>query len=102
MVKELTKEQRRFLAKKGQALQPIVTIGRQGVTESVKKALDEAFEHHELVKVKFFDYKENRGEIAREVATELGALMVEIRGFKALMYRESSLEEKRQYRLPKG
>ncbi len=102
MVKELTKVQRRFLAKQGQPLKPIVTIGRQGLTDSVKTALDEALEHHELVKVKFFDFKESRGDIARGVAEELGACMVEIRGFKALMYRESSMEDKRTYRLPKA
>ncbi len=98
---ELTKGQRRYLAKAGQQLKPIVTIGRQGLTEQVSQALDEALEHHELVKVKFFDYKESRGEIARAVAADLGAQVVEIRGFKALMYRQSSNEEKRHYRLPK-
>lgn len=98
----LTKAQRRYLAKAGQSLKPIVTVGRNGLTPEVAKALDEALEHHELVKVKFFDYKENRGEMAQDVATRLGALVVEIRGFKAVLYRQSSIPEKQQYSLPKN
>ena len=55
---ELTSKQRAYLRGEAQTIDPIVMIGKDGLTENVTAALDEALTHHELVKVKFQQYKE--------------------------------------------
>ena len=61
---ELTSKQRAYLRGEAQTIDPIVMIGKDGLTENVTAALDEALTHHELVKVKFQQYKEDVKEIA--------------------------------------
>jgi len=48
----LTGKQRRHLRALGHHLQPVVILGRQGLTEGVNRAVQEALDQHELVKVK--------------------------------------------------
>lgn len=81
-------------------LQPVVRVGHQGDTESVRNALDEALEAHELVKIRFLEAKEERRRISSEMAENLDAQVVDVTGNVALLYRPCPNPEKRQYCLP--
>lgn len=48
----LTPKQRSFLRGKAHHLDPVVMLGKEGVSDSVVKATDKALEDHELIKVK--------------------------------------------------
>ena len=48
----LTPKQRSFLRGKAHHLNPVVMLGKEGVSEAVIKATDKALEDHELIKVK--------------------------------------------------
>lgn len=48
----LTPKQRSFLRGKAHHLDPVVMIGKEGVSSSVLKAVDKALEDHELIKIK--------------------------------------------------
>ncbi len=48
----LTPKQRSFLRSKAHHLDPVVMIGKEGVSEAVLKATDKALEDHELIKMK--------------------------------------------------
>lgn len=52
---ELTGKQRRFLRAIGHHLKPIVTVGKQGVTPTVIKQLEQCLLSHELVKVRILE-----------------------------------------------
>ena len=56
---ELKSYQRAFLRSHAQALDPVVSVGKDGASESVIKALDDALTAHELVKVRFHSFKED-------------------------------------------
>lgn len=98
---ELTSKQRAYLRGEAQTIDPIVMIGKDGLTENVTAALDEALTHHELVKVKFQQYKEDVKEIAFICAELTSSVLVATTGFTAVFYRMKEKSEERIYSLPR-
>jgi RNA-binding protein len=87
----LNSKQRRYL--KGLAhgdRVPACQVGKAGLTEPVKASINTALRDHELIKVQFID-KEliDRHEMAGGVAEALGAHLVQLIGFKAVLYRRN-------------
>ncbi len=72
--------QRDYLSRKAHGLQPVVQIGKAGLTEPVAAAVDKALEDHELIKVKFVNSKdekvleEEQGRTFRTVKNYLASL----------------------------
>ena len=64
----LTSKQRAFLKKKAHELNPLVRIGKDGVTESLIQSILEAIDSRELLKVKILQNCEKEKE---EVLEEL-------------------------------
>ena len=62
---ELKGYQRGYLTRKAHGLQPVVHIGKLGLSDEVVAAVDKALEDHELIKVKFVNFKEERDELAQ-------------------------------------
>ncbi len=51
----LTGRQRRFLRAEAHALNPVVMVGKEGLSETVLSAVREALLAHELIKVRLLD-----------------------------------------------
>lgn len=99
-MQELTKKQRKHLFKAAHSLEPVIRIGKQGVTDQVIKAIGTALLDHELIKVKFGEFKEDKHELAGTIAEETGAALVRIIGHVAVYYRTHPDPEERRYTLP--
>ena len=52
MSTQLTEQQKKTLRGQAHSLKPVVTVGDKGITDALIKELDQALEHHELLKVK--------------------------------------------------
>ncbi|MBS4537161.1 ribosome assembly RNA-binding protein YhbY [Clostridium sp. D2Q-11] len=96
----LTGKQRSFLKKEAHGVDPILQIGKNGVTDNFITQVNDALEARELVKVNvlnnsFLDTK----EVANDVANKTGAEFVQSIGNKFVLYRES--EENKTIKLPK-
>lgn len=91
----LTNKQKRFLRSEANQLQPLIQIGKNGLTESVVELIEEALEAKELVKISIL---QNCGEDKKEIAEKLEEVqdlnVVQIIGSTIVLYRES-LEKKR-------
>ena len=75
-------------------MQPIMQIGKGGVTENLINSLSEALEARELIKVTVFDSAEEDADtIAQNVADLLKAEVVTVIGKKAVLYRRSSRKD---------
>ena len=86
----LTGKQARYLRGLGHALRPIVMLGRQELTDSVRTSLDEALTAHELVKVKLQEgCLLDRREAAELLAAATGAAVAQVLGKTILLYRPS-------------
>ncbi|MDT8273778.1 MAG: ribosome assembly RNA-binding protein YhbY [Desulfomonilia bacterium] len=96
----LTGSQRKYLRGQAHALEPVVRIGKQGITESVRKSVNEALDARELIKVKFIDFKEEKADLSRRIAQETSAELVGLIGNIAILYRENPDRDMRKILLP--
>jgi RNA-binding protein len=85
----MTPEERRKLKSLAHHLKPVLQVGQKGLTESLITAADQALEDHELIKIKFMDFKEDKREITDEIASRTGAETVTIIGNIAVLYRSN-------------
>lgn len=83
-------QQKRFRAI-GHQLNPIVTVGGNGLSETVVNELNRALNDHELIKVKIHaDDREDRATTVAELTTVTGAELIQRIGNVALIYRAAA------------
>ncbi len=79
----------------GHALSPVVAIGKDGVTDALVAAADEAIATHELVKVKIQrEAPVNRHEAGIELAARTGSVLAQVIGRTLLLYRRHAKKPK--------
>ncbi len=97
----LDSAQRKFLKGLAHNLQPMVLVGKGGISDGVREEISTVLESHELVKIKFNDFKAEREALSSQVVDSLEAELVQIIGNVAVIYRASSNTENRKIKLPK-
>jgi RNA-binding protein len=96
----LSGKQRRFLRSLGHHLNPVVQLGKHGITDAVVGAADEAITTHELIKVKRGnECPEPREAVAKTLSEKLSAEIVQELGHTVLLYRQHPKEP--QIELPR-
>lgn len=95
----LTSKQRAKLSALANDMNPIVFLGKAGAVDGVSEALNKALSDHELIKLRFVDFKGERKELANDLATKAGAELVRVIGHVAIMYRQNPDLEKRNVKL---
>jgi RNA-binding protein len=83
----LTNAQIRALKAQAQRLKAILKIGKDGLSSEFIAALDEALKHNELLKVKFDDHKEQKHELAPQLAEKTDSHLVTRVGNVVVLYR---------------
>jgi len=61
------------LKAQAQRLKATLKVGKEGLSPQFLAALDDALKHRELVKVKFDDFKEQKKELAPQLAEKSGS-----------------------------
>lgn len=84
---ELNSGQRRKLKALAHHLEPVVMVGQKGLTESISKAVDKALSDHELIKIKFVDFKDEKRKLTDDIVLSTNAGFVGIIGNIAILYR---------------
>ncbi len=86
----LTGKQRSYLKGLANSLEPIMQIGKGGVTENVLKQIDDALNARELIKIKILNNSMlSAKDTANEIAESIRAEYVQSIGNKFVLYRES-------------
>ena len=83
----LTNAAKRDLKARAQRLEPVVKIGHAGVTPEFLASLDRALNDHELVKIRFTDFKEEKKTLAPMIAEKTGSALVARVGNVAVFFR---------------
>jgi RNA-binding protein len=80
---------KRFRAR-AHSLKPVVETGRPGLTDNVMLAIEEALDHHELIKIRLgCDQREDRRLQAEQICVATGAELVQLIGKIAIVYRNN-------------
>lgn len=88
--------QRKKLKALAHELRPVIQVGKKGLTVELEAAVDAALLDHELIKMKFIGFKEEKREIIEAIAEKSGCIVVEVIGHVAILYRPHPDEEKRK------
>lgn len=93
--------QRQYLKGLAHKLKPTVFIGQKGLSPSVVDAVEAALDAHELIKVKFIDFKEKgpKKDMTAEIEKGTGAVQVGMIGHMSIFYRPHRDPKKRKIEL---
>ncbi len=100
MTEALTNKQRAYLKGLGHGNKPpLFQVGKEGLSEALVASIDKALTDHELIKVQFLEKGDiDRKEYARTLAESCRAHLVQLIGYRALLYRPHPQE--RRIKLP--
>lgn len=93
---ELTNKQISKLKGLGQLLEPVVRVGHAGLSDAFMASLNQALDDHELVKVKFSDFKDQKKELTPQMSERTGSHLIMRVGNVAVLYREQADPAKRK------
>ena len=77
----------RSLKSRGQLLKPVVSVGKGGLSEALVASVEQALADHELIKVRFEMFKDQKKQLAPELAARTGSHLVQRVGNVAVLYR---------------
>jgi len=80
-------EVRKFKAT-AQRMKPMLKIGHAGLSPEFLKTVDETLKSHELIKIKFDDFKDKRKELAPQLAEKTSSHLVTLLGNVVVLYRK--------------
>lgn len=96
----LSAKQRSFLGGLASKDAVISHLGKGGPTEAFVAQLDILLERHELIKLKFVNFKEEKRTIANNLAAATKSELVRLIGNTAIFYKQNPDPEKRSIELP--
>jgi RNA-binding protein len=95
----LTGKQKAKLKGMAHGIKPVIQVGKAGVEEPQINSIKRALHEHELIKIKFLDFKDHKKEISENIARETGADIVDIIGNIVILYWENMDRGRRKIRL---
>ena len=97
---ELAGWKKQYLRGLAHHLKPLVQIGKFGVTDKLVAAIEKALDDHELVKIKFIGFKDEKDELTKKISVEVRAEVVGLIGNVLTVYRKNHDKEKSKIKIP--
>ena len=92
MLEPLTNSQLRKFKAAAQHLEPMLKVGKSGLSEGFIRSVDVALARHELVKIKFAEFKEQKKELAPKLAEKTASHLVMRVGNVMVLHRPKLVE----------
>ena len=80
-------------------LKPLVQVGKKGVTGEIIASVDLALGDHELIKVRFLEFKGEKRALSETIAEKTGSELAGLIGNVAVIFRQHPDPAKRRIRL---
>ena len=97
----LSSTQRKFLRGRAHSLKPVVTLGKEGVSDSLVRETAVALQTHELIKVKLLGYdRRERDDLVLELSDKVGATVAGTVGRIAVLFKPAADPEDRRIEVP--
>ena len=97
---ELKGWQKQHLRSLAHHLKPVVQIGKHGLTDAFIAQVSKALDDHELIKVKFQCFKDEKDELSSQLAEKTQAEFIGALGNVLILYRQQKDKEKRLIVIP--
>lgn len=99
MPTEITGSQKRQLRALAQKLEPLLKVGKNGLSPAFVNSTEEMLERHELVKIRFAEFKDERRDMSAKLAEATDSHLVAMVGHVIVLYREHPLADQRKFKL---
>ena len=97
----MTSKQRAYLRGLANTMEPILHVGKGGISDAMIKQADDALEARELIKGKVLETAPATArEVAEEIAAKVNAEVVQVIGRTFVLFRQK--EKDSQYKLPRA
>ena len=100
MSSKLNSSQRSFLRSKAHHLDSLLHIGKNGLSPSALGAIDRLLESHELIKIKFREYKDKKDELMEKIIYSTSCVVVGVIGHTFILYRQNKDVDRRKIIFP--
>ncbi len=98
-MKMISPENRRQLKASAHHLKALAQVGKKGITETFVKEITQLLNDHELIKVKFNEFKEEKKDLSTDLAKKTKSEVVAVTGNVAILFKQQAAEDKRKYLL---
>ena len=94
MLKPLANPEIRRLKAAAQRLDPLLKIGKAGLSDGFVQSVNDALSHHELVKIKFVEFKDQKKYLAPQLADKTASHLVMRVGNVMVLHRPAALKQR--------
>ena len=95
----LSSSERSFLRSQAHHLEPVILLGKNGVTGSAINTINKTLDSRELIKIKFREFKDEKQILSEKVAKLTKSAVVGIIGHTLIIFRQNPDLEKQIYRI---
>ncbi|MES2308981.1 MAG: ribosome assembly RNA-binding protein YhbY [Verrucomicrobiota bacterium] len=85
----LSGKQRRHLKSLAHHLEPVVFLGKEGITDGLIEGVQKALRDHELIKIKFVAFKDQKKELSLQIAEKTSSAHVDNLGHIAIFFKST-------------
>ena len=96
----LSSSQRSYLRSQAHHLEPVVLIGKHGITDGTIESIDRVLEARELIKIKFREFKDEKLSLSEKIAELTNSEVVGVIGHTVIIFRQNPDSDKRQIHIP--
>ena len=96
----LSISQRSYLRSLSHHLEPVVLIGKNGVTDGTLKTINKVLNTRELIKIKFREYKDEKQSLSHQIAESTDSDVVGMIGHTIILFRQNPDSEKQNIHFP--
>ena len=97
---KLSSAKRSYLRGHAHHLEPVVLIGKNGITDGTIESVNKALETRELIKIKFREYKDEKKILSHQLAESTESHIVGTIGHTVILFRQNPDPEKQNICLP--
>lgn len=93
MLEPLSNSQLRKFKAAAQHLEPMLKVGKAGLSDGFIRSVDAALTQHELVKIKFVEFKEQKKELVPQLADKTASHLIMRVGNVVVLHRPQPAAE---------
>ena len=96
----LSSSQRSYLRSQAHHLEPVVLIGKHGITDGTIESINRVLEARELIKIKFREFKDEKLSLSEKIAELTNSQVVGLIGHTVIIFRQNPDSDNRQIHIP--